>query len=163
MSAGKRKLLAKILDRVAEPGEQTNAVFLFDEVLRWPPNAITGLGAAKLLKEIMPADAITCYECDERCRRPVTLIEGAHLPPAERAQAGNALAHIGDPRQYVTQCDTMHFQFDGSIPYKQVGAFYWESRTVYVGLNYMFGGGKNKALQRKQRDANETQSGGGLL
>ena len=43
--------------------------------------------------------------------RLVTLIEGAHLPPAERAQAGNALAHIGDPRQYVTQCDAMHFQF----------------------------------------------------
>ena len=59
--------------------------------------------------------------------------------------------------------NTMHFQFDGSIPYKQAGAFYWESRTVYVGLNYMFGGGKNKALQRKQRDANETQGGGGLL
>ncbi|WP_395060464.1 TonB-dependent receptor domain-containing protein [Flavobacterium sp.] len=59
--------------------------------------------------------------------------------------------------------NTMHFQFDGSIPYKQEGAFYWESRTIYVGLNYMFGGGKNKALQRKQRDANETQSGGGLL
>jgi outer membrane receptor protein involved in Fe transport len=59
--------------------------------------------------------------------------------------------------------NTMHFQFDGSIPYKQAGAFYWESRTVYVGLNYMFGGGKNKALQRKQRDANETQSGGGMM
>ncbi|GAW89485.1 TonB-dependent receptor [Flavobacterium psychrophilum] len=59
--------------------------------------------------------------------------------------------------------NTMHFQFDSSIPYKQTGAFYWESRTVYIGLNYMFGGGKNKALQRKQRDENETQSGGGLL
>ncbi len=59
--------------------------------------------------------------------------------------------------------DTMHFEFDGNIPYRQAGAFYWESQTVYVGFNYMFGGGKNKALQRKQRDANETQSGGGLL
>jgi outer membrane receptor protein involved in Fe transport len=59
--------------------------------------------------------------------------------------------------------NTMHFAFDGNIPYKQEGAFYWESRGVYVGFNLMFGGGKNSAVQRKQRDNNETQSGGGLL
>ncbi len=59
--------------------------------------------------------------------------------------------------------DTMHFSFDGGIPYKQVGAFYWESHTFYVGFNLVFGGGKNRALQRKQRDDNETQGGGGLL
>lgn len=58
---------------------------------------------------------------------------------------------------------TMHFAFDGNIPYRQKGAFYWESRTLYVGFNYNFGGGKNRALQRKQRDANETQGGGGGL
>lgn len=56
---------------------------------------------------------------------------------------------------------TMHFEFDSRIPYKQAGSFYWESRTLYVGFNYNFGGGKNRALQRKQRDANETQGGGG--
>jgi outer membrane receptor protein involved in Fe transport len=59
--------------------------------------------------------------------------------------------------------NTMHFAFDGSIPYKQEGAFYWESRGFYLGFNLMFGGGKNSAVQRKQRDNNETQSGGGLL
>ena len=59
--------------------------------------------------------------------------------------------------------NTMHFGFDGNIPYKQEGAFYWESKGYYVGFNLMFGGGKNSALQRKQRDNNETQSGGGLL
>lgn len=59
---------------------------------------------------------------------------------------------------------TMRFQFDGNIPFRQEGAFNWESRTVYVGFNYNFGGGKNRALQRKQRDANESQnSGGGLF
>ncbi|SHI69776.1 TonB-dependent receptor domain-containing protein [Flavobacterium terrae] len=57
----------------------------------------------------------------------------------------------------------MRFAFDGSVPYKQNGAFYWESQTFYVGFNYNFGGGKNRALQRKQRDANETQGGGGGL
>ncbi|MDI9257394.1 TonB-dependent receptor domain-containing protein [Flavobacterium sedimenticola] len=59
--------------------------------------------------------------------------------------------------------ETMNFSFDGSIPYRQTGAFYWESQTFYIGFNYMFGGGKNSALQRKQRDQNETQGSGGLL
>ena len=59
--------------------------------------------------------------------------------------------------------ETMNFAFDGSIPYRQTGAFYWESQTFYIGFNYMFGGGKNNALQRKQRDTNETQSSGGMM
>ena len=59
--------------------------------------------------------------------------------------------------------ETMKFSFRGYIPYKQVGSFYWESQTYYVGFNYMFGGGKNSALQRKQRDQNETQGSGGMM
>ena len=59
--------------------------------------------------------------------------------------------------------NTMNFSFEGNIPYKQEGAFYWESRGFYLGFNLTFGGGKNSALQRKQRDSNETQGGGGLL
>ena len=59
--------------------------------------------------------------------------------------------------------NTMNFAFEGSIPYKQEGAFYWESRTFYLGFNYNFGGGKNKEMQRKQRDNNESQGNGGLL
>lgn len=59
--------------------------------------------------------------------------------------------------------ETMNFAFDGRIPYRQIGAFYWESQNFYVGFNYIFGGGKNSAMQRKQRDQNETQGGGGLL
>ena len=56
--------------------------------------------------------------------------------------------------------NTMNFSFDGTLPYKQEGAFYWESRSVYLGFNFRFGGGKNAALQRKQREQNETQGGG---
>jgi outer membrane receptor protein involved in Fe transport len=56
--------------------------------------------------------------------------------------------------------NTMNFSFDGDLPYKQEGAFYWESQSIYLGFNYRFGGGKNAALQRKQRDKNETQGGG---
>ncbi len=59
--------------------------------------------------------------------------------------------------------NNMRFAFDGNIPYRQQGAFYWESQTLYFGFNYVFGGGKSRALQRKQRDNNETQSGGGMF
>ena len=59
--------------------------------------------------------------------------------------------------------DTMRFAFDGNIPHRQYGAFYWENQTVYLGVNYRFGGGKNRALSRKQRDKNETQGSGGMF
>lgn len=59
--------------------------------------------------------------------------------------------------------NTMNFSFDGTLPYKQEGAFYWESQSIYLGFNFRFGGGKNAALQRKQRDKNETQGGGGMM
>jgi outer membrane receptor protein involved in Fe transport len=59
--------------------------------------------------------------------------------------------------------NTMHFAFAGDRPYKSNGQFNWESQSVYLGFNYRFGSGKNKAIQRKQRDKNETQGGGGLL
>ncbi|MFD2890948.1 TonB-dependent receptor domain-containing protein [Flavobacterium chuncheonense] len=59
--------------------------------------------------------------------------------------------------------DTMRFAFDGNIPHRQYGAFHWENQTVYLGVNYLFGGGKSRALSRKQRDANEAQSSGGMF
>ncbi|MBP2282958.1 outer membrane receptor protein involved in Fe transport [Flavobacterium sp. CG_23.5] len=59
--------------------------------------------------------------------------------------------------------NTMNFAFEGSKPKRQQGQFNWESQTAYVGFNYRFGSGKNKAIQRKQRDKNETQGSGGLL
>ncbi len=58
---------------------------------------------------------------------------------------------------------TMHFAFDADNPYTQNGRFNWESQNVYVGLSYMFGSGKNKASQRKRRDDNTKQGGGGIL
>jgi len=57
----------------------------------------------------------------------------------------------------------MKFEFESTQPYVQNGQFNWESRTAYLGFNYRFGGGKNKALQRKQRDNNEKQGGGGMM
>ncbi|PZR16193.1 MAG: TonB-dependent receptor [Flavobacterium psychrophilum] len=58
---------------------------------------------------------------------------------------------------------TMRYGFDSNNPFTQSGEFRWESRTVYFGINYMFGGGKNRAMQRKQRDDNTKQGGGGMF
>ncbi|CAM3372831.1 TonB-dependent receptor [Flavobacterium longum] len=59
--------------------------------------------------------------------------------------------------------NTQEFGFDGDVPYPQTGSFGWESRSVYIGFNYSFGAGKNRALQRKQRDDNTQQGGGGFF
>ena len=57
----------------------------------------------------------------------------------------------------------MRFKFKSTNPYPSTGQFNWESQTAYLGFSYRFGGGKNKALRRKNRDNNETQGGGGFL
>lgn len=59
--------------------------------------------------------------------------------------------------------NTMRFAFDGERPFVQNGRFNWESQTVYAGLSYMFGSGKNRAAQRKRRDSNTKQGSGGIL
>lgn len=55
---------------------------------------------------------------------------------------------------------TMRYGFSGQNPFPQSGEFRWESRTVYFGINYLFGSGKNRAMQRRQRDDNTSQQGG---
>ena len=57
----------------------------------------------------------------------------------------------------------MKFAFESNNPYPSVGEFNWESRTAYLGFNYRFGGGKSRALRRKNRDKNETEGSGGFL
>ncbi len=56
----------------------------------------------------------------------------------------------------------MKFGFNSTNPYIQNGQFNWESQTAYLGFNYRFGSGKNKAKQRRQRDDNTKQDGGGF-
>ncbi len=58
--------------------------------------------------------------------------------------------------------DTQEFRFTSEVPYEQRGKFQGDSQNVYLGLSYRFGGGKNRALDRKQRDDN-TSSDGGLF
>ncbi|MGB5369908.1 MAG: TonB-dependent receptor [Flavobacteriaceae bacterium] len=59
--------------------------------------------------------------------------------------------------------NTMRFAFSADKPFVQNGQFNWESQTLYAGLSYMFGSGKNKAAERKRRDNNTKQGGGGIL
>ena len=59
--------------------------------------------------------------------------------------------------------DTMKYAFEGTNPYPNRGQFTWESQSVYFGVNYMFGGGKNRAMQRKYREDNTKQGGGGMF
>lgn len=59
--------------------------------------------------------------------------------------------------------NTMRFAFDGRLPYVQNGRFNWESQNVYAGISYRFGSGKDRALQRKRRDDNTKEAGGGIL
>jgi len=59
--------------------------------------------------------------------------------------------------------NTMKFGFNGTNPYPNRGQFMWESQSLYFGINYMFGGGKNRAMQRKYREDNTKQGGGGMF
>jgi hypothetical protein len=57
--------------------------------------------------------------------------------------------------------DTMSQKISTTRPIPQKGSFMPDTQTVYAGFSYRFGGGKNKALQRKQRDDNT--AGGGMF
>ncbi|WP_109851882.1 TonB-dependent receptor domain-containing protein [Aquimarina sp. AU58] len=58
--------------------------------------------------------------------------------------------------------NTMRFRFSANNPYPQNGQFQGETQTVFLGLSYRFGSGKNRKVSRKRRDNNE-KSGGGIL
>lgn len=59
--------------------------------------------------------------------------------------------------------NTMVFEFEGERPTPSIGQFNWESNTWNVAISYRFGGGKYRALQRKNRDNNEKSGSGGFL
>jgi hypothetical protein len=56
----------------------------------------------------------------------------------------------------------MKFAFNSASPFVQNGKFNWESQTAYLGFNYRFGSGKNKAKKRRQRDDNIKDDGAGF-
>ncbi|REG90824.1 outer membrane beta-barrel family protein [Flavobacterium aquicola] len=86
--------------------------------------------------------------------------------PMWRVDAGSSLTVMKGSGTITARVsdlfDSMHFAFDATKPKVQTGEFHWESQTAYLGFNYRFGTGKNKAIQRKTRDKNETQGSGGF-
>ena len=56
--------------------------------------------------------------------------------------------------------NTQEFSVYDGRPFKQVGRFKGETQNLYLGFSYRFGGGKNKAFKRKNRDDNEAGGGG---
>lgn len=57
----------------------------------------------------------------------------------------------------------MNFTFNSENPFVQNGRFQWESRTTFLGFNYRFGGGKNRAKSRRQRENRDKNGGGGFF
>ncbi|AEW85946.1 TonB-dependent outer membrane receptorprecursor [Flavobacterium columnare ATCC 49512] len=56
--------------------------------------------------------------------------------------------------------NTMRARFYSNEPAQINGNFRWESQTININFNYRFGSGKNKTLDRKQRNQEESQGGG---
>jgi hypothetical protein len=75
MTIRHRQVLKALLDRIAEPGDQQETCFLFDEVERWPIGAVNQLIAAGLLKFATRAETVRCLGCEERCCRPITFFD----------------------------------------------------------------------------------------
>ncbi|AOW08069.1 outer membrane beta-barrel family protein [Flavobacterium gilvum] len=86
--------------------------------------------------------------------------------PTWRVDAGSSLTILKGSGTITARVsdvfNSMHSSFEATKPKLQSGEFHWESQTAYVGFNYRFGTGKNKAIQRKERDKNETQGSGGF-
>ncbi|SHI69754.1 Outer membrane receptor proteins, mostly Fe transport [Flavobacterium terrae] len=62
--------------------------------------------------------------------------------------------------RYNDLFDTMRSRFNSDEPAAISGEFRWENQTLNINFNYRFGSGKNKALERKQRDNGDAQGGG---
>ena len=59
--------------------------------------------------------------------------------------------------------NTMKYGYSSDTPFITKGEFTWESQSLYVGFNYMFGGKSNRAIQRKYRENNEVQKSGSFF
>lgn len=56
--------------------------------------------------------------------------------------------------------DTMYAGFNSKNPYPGKGEFNWESQSFIVSFMYNFGSGKNRAMQRKNREDNTSKASG---
>ena len=90
MTLRHHRMLVMILDRIAEPGDDAQIAFTFEDIRRWPTGAVDALVAGRFLKVGLPADAITCRGCERRCLRPVMLVEAG----ADRASTLTSTCHL---------------------------------------------------------------------
>ena len=76
-------VLQSVFQRVAEEhGDGARAVYLADEIERWPPGMLEGLCTARLIERGQPATSLVCRECDEGCRRTAEIVEQVGQPLA---------------------------------------------------------------------------------
>ena len=69
------RVLQILFQRVAE--RHDGAVFLADEIARWPAGIGTALKGARLIEQGQPAEGLICTGCPERCYRQADIIEEA--------------------------------------------------------------------------------------
>lgn len=62
--------------------------------------------------------------------------------------------------RYNDVFNIMKERFHSEDPAKINGKFRWENQTLNLNFSYNFGSGKDKAMQRKQREQNESRGGG---
>ena len=75
MQLSRHRVLQILLQRVAE--RHDGAVFLADEVARWPIGIATALETVRLIEQGQPAEGLICAGCSERCYRQAGIVEEA--------------------------------------------------------------------------------------
>jgi hypothetical protein len=78
MKSSQADILRAIFERVSEKDENSGkAVFVAEEISRWPNGAVEALIRARLLMTGEPARSLVCHECEERCDRAIEISEFA--------------------------------------------------------------------------------------
>lgn len=75
MRLSRERVLQILFQRVAQ--RHDGAVFLEEEVARWPASITTALEAARLIKQGQPAEGLVCTGCSERCYRQADIVAQA--------------------------------------------------------------------------------------
>jgi formylglycine-generating enzyme required for sulfatase activity len=107
---------------------------LFPENADWEPADLWGLRlAAQVIHESCkqlpgPADVPKL----ERVRRALPRLLASSLPALERAQAGDLLAVLGDPRNGVLHLDDMEFCLVPSGPFRMGGSDEYDGKPVFT-------------------------------
>jgi formylglycine-generating enzyme required for sulfatase activity len=100
------RLLDLAYDLCPEPAPHTEAE---GRAVLWSGQMAGLLGAAYIAADQCCGPAGGAVYLERLRQQLVHLLTGTHLPALERAEAGNVLAHLGDPRPAVLTVEAMHF------------------------------------------------------